>query len=348
MSLFCPQSLVWKIGTLLVLLLFMSFPASAQNEPSNSPIMVPNPATDLWRAVRQREGPAAGETRVKGVEAGVLIDRSGDDFRNYRRQDFVSGATIVLGVFAATILLFYLVRGRIGVPGGHSGRRIMRFTDFERTIHWLAAILLIFLALTGLTLLFGRFVLLPVFGPEVFGVVASLSKDGHNLFGPLFLVSLVLLFICFATRNIPARGDLTWLAKGGGMIGKSHVSAGFFNAMEKIWFWAVILLGAVVSISGLILLFPILGLGREDMQLALIIHGVAAVLLIAGSFGHIYIGTIGTVGSLESMTTGYVDENWAKVHHDRWLAEVQDQVEPVPNTEEKSPKGDLQTSTDQA
>ena len=58
------------------------------------------------------------------------------------------------------------------------------------------------------------------------------------------------------------------------------------------------------------------------MQLALIIHGIAAVLLIAGSFGHIYIGTLGTEGSLESMTTGYVDENWAKAHHDRWHAEA--------------------------
>ena len=61
------------------------------------------------------------------------------------------------------------------------------------------------------------------------------------------------------------------------------------------------------------------------MQLALIVHGVAAVIFIAGSFGHIYIGTIGTEGSLESMTTGYVDENWAEAHHDRWHAELMEQ-----------------------
>jgi formate dehydrogenase subunit gamma len=131
-----------------------------------------------------------------------------------------------------------------------------------------------------------------------------------------------MLFVRFATKNLFARGDIKWLVKGGGIVGKGHVSAGYFNAGEKIWFWLVMLLGITVSISGLVLVFPVFGQGREIMQLALIIHGIAAVVFIAGSFGHIYIGTVGTEGSLESMTTGYVDENWAKAHHDRWYGEI--------------------------
>lgn len=328
MSFFCPKGLVEKLAALLVAaLLFTCFPAAAQDQdPQNDPaypIMVPNPAADLWRAVRQREGPASGRTQVEGVETGVLIDRSGDDYRNYRRQDFVGGAAMVIGGFAAAILLFFLLRGRIRVPGGRSGKRVLRFTDYERIVHWLAAILFIFLALTGLTLLFGRFVVLPIFGAEAFSLIASASKEGHNLFGPLFLVSVILLFICFAARNLPVRGDLHWLVKGGGIVGKAHLSAGYFNALEKIWFWSVIVLGLGASITGLVLLFPVFGQGREIMQLALTVHGIAAVLFIGGSFGHIYIGTIGTENSLESMTTGYVDENWARLHHDLWLAEVQ-------------------------
>ncbi len=310
-----------------VLLLFifcLSTPlaASAQERDPASPIMVPNPASDLWRAVRQRDAPAAGATQARGVETGVLIDASGEAFRNYRRNDFVAPAGLVIAAAAGIILLFYLIRGRIPIPDGRAGTRIKRFPDIDRTLHWFTAILFIFLALTGLTLLFGRFVVLPVLGAEAFSVIASASKEGHNLFGPLFLVAILALFVRWAARNLPSRGDLKWLIKGGGIIGNAHVSAGFFNTGEKIWFWSVMVLGLTVSISGLVLLFPVFGQGREIMQLALIVHGIAAVLFIAGSFGHIYIGTLGTEGSLESMTTGYVDENWAKGHHDRWYAEA--------------------------
>ena len=178
-------------------------------------------------------------------------------------------------------------------------------------------------------LLFGRFVVLPVFGQEAFGVIASACLEAHNLFGPLFLVALFLLFTRFVVKNIPKRRDLTWLMRGGGAIGEGHVSAGFFNAGEKIWFWTIIVLGLTVSISGLILDFPILAQGRETMQLILIVHGITAVLLTAGSLAHIYIGTIGSEGSLDSMATGYVDENWAEAHHDIWHAEMMARGEPV-------------------
>ena len=332
MSLFCPKGLAARLAALLVAtLLFGCFPAMAQEkDPAAAhPIMVPNPAADLWRAVRQREAPASGTTQVEGVETGVLIDRSGEDFRNFRRQDFIGNAAIFIGAFAALILVFYVTRGCIKIPGGRSGRLIKRFPDIDRTIHWFVAILFIFQALTGMILLFGRFVVLPVFGQEAFGVIASACLEGHNLFGPLFLIALFLLFTRFAAKNIPKRRDLTWLRRGGGAIGEGHVSSGFFNAGEKIWFWAVIVLGLTVSISGLILNFPIFGQGRETMQLMLIVHGITAVLLTTGSLAHIYIGTIGSEGSLQSMTTGYVDENWAEAHHDLWHAEMMERGEPV-------------------
>jgi formate dehydrogenase subunit gamma len=290
-----------------------------------------------------------GQTQVRGVETGVLITQTGEEFRNYRRNDFIGNAGLVIAAAAGVILLFYLIRGRMRIPGGRSGKRIKRFEDFDRTVHWLVAILFIFLALTGLILLFGRFIVLPVFGAEAFGLIASACKEGHNLFGPVFLVSLVLLFLRFVAKNLPARGDLKWLLKGGGMIGKGHVSAGYFNAGEKAWFWGVTVLGLTVSLTGLVLIFPILGQGREVMQLALIVHGLAAVLFIAGSFGHIYIGTLGMEGSLESMTTGYVDEHWAEAHHDRWYAEVKGLSDPTDTgTSDRAASGGLHPTPDKA
>ena len=309
--------------SLLVATLFSSNAMAAEPEGNPaSPIMVPNPASDLWRAVRQRDALATGTTQVRGVDSAVMINSSGEDFRNFRRENLIGNSAIVIGVFAGIIAAFYLLRGCIMIPDGRSGRRIRRFPDFDRLVHWATAILFLSQAITGLILFFGRFALLPLMGQEAFSVVAWLSLEIHNILGPLFMVSVILLFARFVAKNKPTKLDVTWLLRGGGAIGEGHVSAGFFNAGEKIWFWAVFVLGLTVSVSGLILYFPNFGQGRDIMQLALIVHAISAVLFFTGSLAHIYIGTIGSEGSLESMTTGYVDENWAKAHHDLWYAEA--------------------------
>ena len=78
------------------------------------------------------------------------------------------------------------------------------------------------------------------------------------------------------------------------------------------------MIGLLISATGLILEFPFFGQTRTIMALSLVLHGVGAVLLIGGAFGHIYVGTAGMKGSINSMTTGYVDLNWARQHHDQW------------------------------
>jgi formate dehydrogenase subunit gamma len=130
------------------------------------------------------------------------------------------------------------------------------------------------------------------------------------------------LFFAFAARNLYARGDFTWLVKGGGMLGV-HARAGYFNMGEKIWFWLVILGGLAIAVSGFTLLFPNLGTGRTIMELALMVHAIAALALILVAFGHIYLGTYGTEGTFRGMATGYVDLNWARSHHDRWAEECE-------------------------
>ena len=39
--------------------------------------------------------------------------------------------------------------------------------------------------------------------------------------------------------------------------------------------------------------------------------------------GHIYMGTIGTRGAFKAMRTGYVDEAWAREHHELWLNDIE-------------------------
>ncbi len=107
------------------------------------------------------------------------------------------------------------------------------------------------------------------------------------------------------------------------MFGGKHVPSGRFNAGEKAWFWiGVVALSLVVSVTGLILNFPNFDQVRAVMIQANIVHAIAAVLLIAAALGHIYMGTIGVEGAYRSMRNGYVDEAWAKEHHQLWYEDV--------------------------
>jgi formate dehydrogenase subunit gamma len=313
---------VFSLLSLLVLTLVLPLIPYAVAELGYKAGKVINPGAEFWRDVRQRDRSITGSTQVRGVDTGILINVYGEDWRQFRMQRLIPYGAALMGIVLSVILLFYLVRGPLRMQGGPTGKKIRRFTVFERTTHWFTVSMFWLLALTGLILLYGRFVLIPLLGPEGFGVTASACKEAHNLFGPMFLVALLMLFVTFVKDNIYARGDMTWLLKGGGMLSGEHVSAGRFNAGEKIWFWIAVLGGSVLCVTGLILDFAVFGQGREAMALSHVLHGIVALLVISFSFGHIYLGTAGVEGTIGSMTRGEVDEAWAKSHHDRWYAEV--------------------------
>jgi len=313
----------WWLSSLLVLMVTLGSSSVLAEQAGNkvSPIAVPNPGADLWNEVRQRNAESNGRTQIRGTDSAEFMRVSGEEFRDYRLSLLIPYAPYFLVGMLVLLAATFIVKGRIKIPDGRSGQVIKRFETFDRVVHWYVAILFIFLALTGLLLLLGRYAVLPVFGKESFGLIASACKEGHNLFGPPFLVGIVLMAMRFAAKNIPNMVDVKWLLKAGGAFG-GHPQAGYFNAGEKIWFWLVTIIGLGLCVSGLILLFPNFEQGREYLQWALVAHGVGAVVLITLSFGHMYVGSVGMEGSLDSMSTGYVDSNWAKSHHDLWYQEV--------------------------
>jgi formate dehydrogenase subunit gamma len=326
------DSLLWLV--LITLLVYLP-PLNAE-EPSTSKAataQLMNPASELWQAVRQRNAPASGKTQVKGIDAGVLINANGERWRKFRMSQFIPIAGYVLSGVIAILAVFYLLRGRVPIEGGMSDRKLLRYTHYERTIHWLLAGLFIFLALTGLIITFGRSVLIPLIGNEAFSVLASLSKKGHNLLGPVFLLALVLIFLRFVRRNIYQKGDLNWLLRGGGIVGKKHVPSNFFNMGEKTMFWMLVFVGATLGVSGLLLLLPVFGVGREWMELAHVGHAVGAVLMTSVILGHIYIGSVGMEGAIEGMKTGYCDLNWAREHHDLWAVQAEKDGQAISNEE---------------
>jgi formate dehydrogenase subunit gamma len=310
--------------------------ASAKEMPS---VQVPNPGADLWRDVRQRDATFSGRTQVKGVDSGVLINANGDRWRLFRIKQLIPISGYVLGAVVALLLVFYFIRGRVAIEGGPSNLKLPRYTDYERTIHWFIAGIFIFLALSGLILLYGRPVLIPLIGKQGFSILASACKEGHNLMGPLFLLALVLIFVRFVRRNIYQKGDLTWLLRGGGVIGKKHVPSNFFNMGEKSMFWLLVFVGSLIVASGLVLVSPAFGQGRVIMELAHVGHTIGAIFMIAVILGHIYIGTVGMEGAIEGMKTGYCDLNWAKEHHDLWAKEAEKKGEVLTNDEAVALRG---------
>ena len=294
----------------------------------------------MWRQVGAG---ATGYSSLPTPEAGNLIQpfvqypgsrltNAGEAWRQVRNNWIIPYGAAVLLIMLGAIAVFYWRKGSLALHGAETGRKIERFTPLERSAHWANAIAFCLLAVSGLVMAFGKFVILPVVGATLFGWLTFALKNVHNFAGPVFAVSLVVVIITFVRDNLPRAEDLRWLLHGGGLFGGKEIASHRFNAGEKVLFWAgVFLLGLVVVGSGLVLdkLLPSLVYERGTMQLAHMVHAVATVLMMAMFLGHIYMGTIGMQGAYQAMRTGYVDETWAKEHHELWLNDIQNGTIPA-------------------
>jgi formate dehydrogenase subunit gamma len=282
----------------------------------------------VWSAVRSG---ASGYTSVPGPEVGVLIQpvvegtrsTAGQYWREVKNRQVATIGGWVLVALLALIAGFYSWKGTIRLKESPTGRLIERFTPFERIAHWSTAITFSILAISGLVLAFGKFVLIPVIGHSLFATLAQICKPLHNLVGPVFIVSCFVTFFTFLRDNWPKSVDFKWIASFGGLLSGKHIPSERFNAGEKVWFWGGLMgLGIVVGLSGLVLNFPNFGQTRNTMQIANVIHFAGSLLFIAGALGHIYMGTLGMAGAFQAMKTGYVDDAWAKEHHEIWYDDV--------------------------
>lgn len=300
----------------------------AKSQPGNN--------APFWRAVRE-SGHDAGFTTLPGAEQGVLVQpfvqypgsrwtTAGEAWRQVRNQWIVPYGGALLLIVVLALGLFYKAKGTMKLHAPETGRRIERFTHFERAAHWSNAITFVLLAVSGVVMAFGKFLLLPLIGPTLFGWLAYALKNVHNFAGPVFAVSLLVVFFTFVRDNMPSKDDWLWIVRGGGLFSGAHVPSHRFNAGEKIVFWGGVFgLGLIVVASGLVLdkLVPGLGETRGEMQIAHMVHAVATVLMMAMFLGHIYMGTVGMQGAYQAMRSGYVDEAWAREHHALWAEDIQ-------------------------
>jgi formate dehydrogenase subunit gamma len=315
----------------------------------------------MWRGVQGGMEGYSSLPKSQAAEAGTLIQApvrypgtrfvtAGEAWREVRNKWIVPYGGSLLLIALVALAIFYFTRGPLGhhpaVGGG--GRRIERFTPFERAAHWTNAIAFVILAISGIVMAFGKFFLLPIIGQTLFGYFTYILKNLHNFAGPLFAVSLVIIIVTFLKDELPRRGDLGWLAKAGGVFSKSHDEPPThrFNAGEKVMYWlAVVVLGLIVVASGLVLdhLIPNIVFLRGTMQAAHMVHAVAAVLMMSVLALHIYLGTIGMRGAYRAMREGYVDEAWAREHHGYWYEDIKAGKIPAQRSKAPTVVDDTQT-----
>lgn len=314
--------------------------------------------SEVWREIRRG---LQGQVSIPDQQAGTLVQSEGENWRNLRNGPLsVYGAWVLLGM-TALLALFFAIRGRIKIDHGLSGRRIQRFNSVERFAHWLIGVSFIILAITGLNILYGRYIILPVVGKEAFAVIAQAGKWAHNHVAFAFAIGIVMVFFLWVKHNIPGKLDLQWIAKGGGLFSKNvHPDSKKFNAGQKLIFWSVVLGGASLTASGWALLFPyetamfsktfatlnVFGLGLptdlsplQEQQLQTIWHSIVSLVMIAIIIAHIYIGSVGMQGAFAAMGSGQVDVNWAKEHHNLWVEEVEQKSRRAPRGGMAAPAG---------
>jgi len=330
-----------RIMGLLVLAFAFALPAGAQQTPEQKDLAKdqqqrtvnqPGNNSEVWREVRSGQPNYAS---IPGREVGVLVQpqarfpgqesmtTSGEAWRKFRNGPIIFYGGWLVVLVCAIIAAIYFAQGPVKLHEKPTGRTMDRFSLAERWAHWVLAISFCVLGASGLIMIFGKFVLLPVIGYTLFGWLTALAKNLHNFVAPLFIVSLLVFIVMYVKDNLPEKGDLNWLVNGWKFFKGEHLPSGRFNAGEKAWFWGgVVVLCLIISASGLVLLFPNFDQVRATMQQASVVHAIAAVMVIAAGIGHIYMGTVGVEGAYGNMRDGVTDETWAKEHHQYWYEDV--------------------------
>jgi formate dehydrogenase subunit gamma len=308
-----------KACALALLVAIFTSPAWAQPEnTAPNPTAQSIPEQQLLKERRRIEG----RVTIPDRNARILEQPQGRQYQAFHEHVLprLAGAAIILTLVA--LAAFYARRGPITLDRPLRGVKITRFSAFERFTHWLTASSFIVLAVTGLNFVFGKRLLMPLIGDDAFSAWTQWAKYAHDAVAWPFVFGLAMMIVLWIGDNLPDRYDREWLKQFGGFLSNRHLPAGRFNAGQKLIYWSVVLGGLALTASGLVLMFPYV-FDIAGIQFAQYVHAVTAAILTAVILAHIYIGTLGMQGALESMISGEVDLAWAEQHHSAWLADNQ-------------------------
>ena len=197
---------------------------------------------------------------------------------------------------------------------------VSRYTAGARLNHWINAMALILLAVSGLALFHPSLFFLTA----LFGGGAS-TRAIHPWFGVLLLLTFAGLFIRFVRFNFPERTDVEWLRQPKSILAGDEENLpeiGKYNAGQKFVFWSMSVLIVALFLTGLTIWdqYFYAFTSIEQKRIAVLVHSVAAVLAILVFIVHVY-AAIWVRGTVRAMTRGSVTGGWAWRHDRRWLRE---------------------------
>jgi formate dehydrogenase subunit gamma len=204
--------------------------------------------------------------------------------------------------------------------GGGYTPQVSRYTTAARINHWLTAVCLILLALSGLAL----------FHPTFFGLTAlfgggSNAREIHPWIGVVLFFSFAGLFVRFLKLNLWNADDTAWM-KSLGAVAKGDEEripeVGKYNAGQKLVFWGMSLLIIVLIGTGVVIWDKYFYASStiDQKRMAVLIHALAGVGIITIWIIHVY-AAIWVRGTISAMTRGSVTAGWAYRHHRKWLRE---------------------------
>ena len=200
-------------------------------------------------------------------------------------------------------------------------RYLRRYRDGTRLNHWFVVLLFLAAALTGMAL----------FHPALFFFSHSMgggpwARILHPFLGLAMVAGFLWLFLVMWRENLLDANDRAWLKKADRLLAgdkSSMPDVGKYNAGQKLVFWGFAASLLVLLVTGFVFwrpwfayLFPIF-----LVRLAVLLHAVAAVVLILSVIAHVY-AAIWVKGTMRAMTRGTVSEGWAKLNHPLWHREM--------------------------
>ncbi len=205
----------------------------------------------------------------------------------------------------------------------HPGRPVQvdRYTVGARINHWVTAISLILLAISGLALFHpSLYFLTGLFGG------GQMTRTIHPWIGVVLFFSFAGMFLRFWKANLWKSEDGTWMRRIRDVIAgheEKLPELGKYNAGQKMVFWGMSLLIAVLITSGVVIwqVYFASYTTIEQQRIALLVHALAAVAIICVWIVHVY-AAIWVKGTISAMTRGQVTGGWAWRHHRKWFREL--------------------------
>ena len=201
------------------------------------------------------------------------------------------------------------------------GRSIIRYTFAERLVHALAAIVFVYLLLTGLAF----------WTPGLFWIAEALgggflSRLLHPWAGIVFVAFVVWMFVIWKADMRTTDGDRAWrraIARYARNEDAGVPAVGRFNYGQKMFFWGMLWSTALLLASGVVLWFPdsLPGSASGLRQFAILLHAVSALVAIGLFIVHVYMGVAVVPGSVHAIVHGDVSAEWARHHHRLWADE---------------------------